>query len=609
MGLYEFTEDDARRFAREQLVQTRKRNDELQFKTCPYCHGGSHHDEWTFAINLKTGQNNCKRSSCGASGNMITLSRDFDFSLGNNVDEYYRPSKKFRTIHRKEKPQTRPGAIEYMASRGIGEKICAEYNITTQADSPNILVFPFYDNNDILTFVKYRKTDFDKSKGDKNKEWCEANCRPILFGMNHINPENKTLVMTEGQIDSLSCAEAGIENAVSVPTGAKGFTWIPYCWDFLAQFQTLIVFGDHEHDQITLLDEMAKRFHGTVKHVQPKDYLGCKDANELLTKHGKEAVRAAVENAIPVANPYIRKLSNVQRVDLSQLEKISTGFATLDKMLGGFYFGQLIILTGQRGEGKSTLASEFGTRAIDAGYPVMFYSGELEDWYFRDWIDRQVAGSKYIVSSTSAFGTTNYSIKDRHIQLISDWYDEMAYIYNRNAIQEGETEGDTIVRTMESAIKQYGCRMLVIDNLMTAMSDDLNSDLYRQQSNFVKTLARMAKDFNVLVLLIVHPRKTSQSIMNDDVAGSANITNLADVVMSYSRPDNEEEAEETRLIRVLKNRLNGKLTKDGIPVLYQEASKRIAEVGQGFDWALGWEKMIPQMFHPVAEAEQMEIPF
>ena len=74
--------------------------------------------------------------------------------------------------------------------------------------------------------------------------------------MNHCNPDNPTLVLTEGQIDSLSVAEAGIENVVSVPTGAKGFTWIPYCWDFLSQFKTLVVFGDCENGRITLLEEM-----------------------------------------------------------------------------------------------------------------------------------------------------------------------------------------------------------------------------------------------------------------------------------------------------------------------------------------------------------------
>ena len=45
----------------------------------------------TFSINLKTGQFKCLRASCGVSGNMITLQKDFDFSLGTQIDEYYAP--------------------------------------------------------------------------------------------------------------------------------------------------------------------------------------------------------------------------------------------------------------------------------------------------------------------------------------------------------------------------------------------------------------------------------------------------------------------------------------------------------------------------------------
>ena len=78
--------------------------------------------------------------------------------------------------------------------------------------------------------------------------------------MNHCNPDNPTLVLTEGQIDSLSVAEAGIENAVSVPTGAKGFTWIPYCWDFLSQFKTLVVFGDCEERKDHIAGRNAAAF-------------------------------------------------------------------------------------------------------------------------------------------------------------------------------------------------------------------------------------------------------------------------------------------------------------------------------------------------------------
>ena len=86
--IYEFKPEDAANFADSQHIHVRTRGDELQFQHCPYCHGGDRGDKYTFAINLKTGRNNCKRASCGAHGNMITLARDFGFSLGRDVDEY-----------------------------------------------------------------------------------------------------------------------------------------------------------------------------------------------------------------------------------------------------------------------------------------------------------------------------------------------------------------------------------------------------------------------------------------------------------------------------------------------------------------------------------------
>lgn len=602
--IYEFKRSDAEEFARHVGTKCRERGDELQFEFCPYCHGGQRKDRNTFAINLKTGRNNCKRASCGAHGNMITLARDFDFSLGRDVDEYYSEAKRFRRIHRKDKPLPVDEITAFFNGRGISAETVQKYNLTGRKDNHNVAVFPFYDENEILTFVKYRKIDFDPAK-DNAKEWCEANCKPILFGMNHCDPEvSKTLVMTEGQIDSLSVAEAGIPNAVSVPTGKNGFTWVPYCWDWLGRFDELIVFGDCERGEITLLTEMAARFHGTVKHVRIEDYLECKDANEILLKHGKEAVRSAVANAVPVANPRIIPLASVERMDMSQVQHFSTGFVQLDRLLGGFYFGQLVLLTGERGNGKSTFAGMIAIRSLQADFPVFFYSGELEDWYFRNWFDRQVAGDAHIASTESTNGFVDYSVKDEFIPYISRWYDGKAYLYNNRAnVEDGD--GEEILTTMENAVKQYGCQTIIVDNLMTAMSDDTASDYYRLQSEFVRKLADMAKRLGVLIVLVAHPRKTgSADIMTDDVSGSGNITNLADVVLCYTRPTKakpkkgkqhpEEEPEEDdgkRVLKVLKNRLNGRLDMKGIPMFFEESSKRIAETkyGNGFGFEVGWE--------------------
>ena len=95
-------------------------------------------------------------------------------------------------------------------------------------------------------------------------------------------------------------ATAGVANAVSVPTGAKGFTWVPYCFQWIHKFSEIVIFGDFEKGQISLLDEMARRFRRLVKHVRQEDYRDCKDANELLQKYGADAVRKAVERAIPL---------------------------------------------------------------------------------------------------------------------------------------------------------------------------------------------------------------------------------------------------------------------------------------------------------------------
>lgn len=603
--MYKFNKEDALRFARENGIKSKIVGDELRLKMCPYCK--STKDKDTFAISLTTGQFNCKRSTCSAHGNMITLHRDFRFSLGNYVDEYYDRSRKFRSFPRVAKPEPKPQALEYMIGRGISEEVCKRYNVTVKKDNDKVLVFPFYDEADVLTFIKYRKTDYDPEK-DNNKEWCERETKPILFGMIQCNLDNKTLIMTEGQIDSLSVIEAGYENAVSVPTGKNGFTWVPYCWDWLQQFDTLIIFGDKEEDNITLLDEMSGRFNGLVKHVRLEDYKDCKDANDILRKYGKEQIHQCIDNAVPVELKEIKDILDVKKVNVADLEKFNTGMVSLNRTLGGFYMGQVILLTGERGKGKSTLASQFGIMALMSGYNTFFYSGELMDWYFRNWLDLQIAGDSHINKIRNPYGTIDYSVDGNIYPQIEKWYGGKVKIYDNSIVQEDEH--DELLMTIEKSIKRYSCRVIFIDNLMTAMEDVVTVDLNRQQTAFVRKLTKIAKRFNVLIFLVAHPKKnqSGKDFSNDDVAGSSNITNLVDVVLRYDEPSKKTNEDGSpvpdRVLQVFKNRLTGKLNLDGIGLYYQESSKRISEDKHTFDWTVGWED--PAEFK---SAEQMEIPF
>ncbi len=585
MSIYEFKEQDALDFARHVGVKTKRSGENIQFLQCPYCR--PERDKWTFGINARTGQFQCFRSGCGVHGNMVTLSKDFDFSLGNMADEYYRPKKPYRKFKTPKAP-IKPGAdaIKYLGSRGISKAVAERYEITVQKNNANILVFPFFDERGAMQFVKYRKTDFDP-KRDKSKEWCEAGCRPILFGMKQCNGFDR-LVITEGQMDSISVAESGIHNAVSVPNGAMGFTWMPYCWDWINKFSEIVVFGDYENGRISLLDELSRRVKTKIKHVRESDYKGCKDANEILQKYGKGQVCKCIENAVAAPVKQVVQLSDVGDVDIFKIPKLKTGISNVDRLLyGGVPFGGVVLISGKPGEGKSTLAGQMLVNAISQGYKCFAYSGELPNYLFKAWLDFQIAGGRHIFEYKNAWGDKNYNISKTNKSLIADWYRGKCFLYDNSAIDSGET--DSLLAITENVIMQHDVRVVLLDNLMTALDLEMQagSDKYERQSLFVKKLARLALRHNALIFLVAHKRKNNFTANeNDEISGSGDISNLAAITIAYERGKDTEPGQ--RLCKISKNRLFGKLETKGFILNYDEKSKRI--YGQGDDLSVdyGW---------------------
>ena len=595
MSIYEFKTEDAERFARYHGPFQRK-GKELVFNICPYCHGGSRPDKGTFSLNCETGLFQCKRNSCKVQGNMITLARDFNFDLTEDVKRYYNIQnyngrfKKFKDAHRV--TESKDAAIEYLKSRGISEEVCRRYEITVKPDNDKILVFPFKNEEGELKFIKYRNTDYH---GDGNKEWCETNCMPILFGMNHCKDGGR-LVLTEGQMDSLSVAECGIDNAVSVPIGMNGFTWVPHCWNWLQKFSEIVVFGDCENGQISLATEIKTKFPKKTRVVRIEDYQGYKDANDILRNVGKQAIISAIEQSEFITSTRLKEMAEVEAVNIEKQPSISTGIRELDKiMTGGFHYGGVVILTGKRGDGKSTMASMFIAEALAQGVNSMIYSGELPNVNVKNWIDRQLIGKAILTNS--------------EIDRCNAWYRGRLFVYDDTDLTDEDNETEALIEIMEEAVIQKNCKLILIDNLMTAMEESAptNDALYRKQSEFVGKMAKMARRLNIVILLVAHPRKSFSTYLdNDDVSGSADITNKASIVMSYSRVihDKEEPDPTERRLSIMKNRLTGKL--GDVLVYFSEDSKRIVGPDKVFNKCY----IMPKINADIEiNDEEMEIPF
>lgn len=561
--MYEFKSIDVFDFASYIGAEVKQKGNELFFKYCPQCNGGGG-DKETFSVNLENGAFKCFRASCDYHGHFVELARDFGFKLDDDQERKYRklPQSKI---------ESKPKAVEWLEKRGISADVVKRYKITVQKDNDNILVFPFYDEQGVMQFVKYRKMDFDKER-DKNKEWCEKDTMPILFGMDQCEDFSR-LVITEGQIDSLSVASCGIKNAVSVPTGALGFTWLANCWDWINKFEEIVVFGDYEKGKITLIETLEKRIQGKVKCVRCEDYLCEKDANDILRKYGKDAIIKAVENAELRDVKYVKRLANVEAVNLTDLPKIKTGIRQLDRVCGGLLNGHVVLLSGKRGEGKSTFMSQLVAEAIEQDNAVFVYSGELPNYHFKNWLDLQIAGNKNVSVRQNEYGDNEYFLDEKTVEKMNRWYYDKAFIFDNSAVTDDEYEG--LLKVIVDSICRYDIKLVCIDNLMTAMDADVNSDLYRQQSAFVKNLEKLAQQYDVAIILVAHPKKTQGDFDNDTVSGSSDITNAVSFVFNYQRA--KDGSEHDSELMITKNRMNGKLLtgENAIKLYYSEKSKRV----------------------------------
>lgn len=570
-------------FARKYLGQYKIKGDEIKAELCPYCKGGKHRDKDTFALNISKLTFNCKRASCGKAGSFVQLCRDFgeEADRQDNYEIFNKPKRVYKKPDAIIDPITNQ-AEQYLALRKITKPTLEKCGVAS--DSKGNIAFPYFDENNEHVFTKYRPAA--KIRKGQMKAWREADTKPVLYLMNLCNYE-KPLIITEGEIDCLSLYESGIDNAVSVPSGAEDLSWLDTCWNWLQPFKQIILFGDNDSPGRDMIQKLIIRLGAYRCYTIPTEYYkGCKDANEILYLHGKEAVKQAVDNAKPVPIAGLIDLSDVRPFDVKSVERVKSNIAFLDKEIGGFLMGELSVWTGKRAHGKSTLLGQLLIESVDQDMPVCAYSGELRADRFQYWINLQAAGTGNISRYYDTVrGKEVFYVEREKLEKILNWYKRKFFLYDNN-IADNNAEETSILKVFEYAVKRYDCKVFLVDNLMTARYDTINDyDYYRAQSNFVGELVSFAKRYNVHVHLVAHPRKTQGSLENEDVSGSGDITNRADNVFSVERV---QEADFDVLLRILKNRSEGATEKIGLK--YDPICRRLYLPSIGNGKRYGWER-------------------
>ena len=112
--------------------------------------------------------------------------------------------------------------------------------------------------------------------------------------------------------------------------------------------------------------------------------------------------------------------------------------------------------------------------------------------------------------------------------------------------------------------------------------------------------------YKALIIMVAHKRKNGfGGDEMDDVMGASDITNLASVVVSYSRgkKDGSECTDDQRMLRLLKNRLFGKVNYDGWVMDFDIRSNRVYGSNDAPDREFGWTKFLDDGFEPAEDAD------
>lgn len=423
------------------------------------------------------------------------------------------PVMTYLTQERKLKPST---IAAYQVAEGEGDH------------GPEI-IFPYKRDGELLN-VKYLSLERDEQ--GKKITRLEGGCMMSLFGWQTVPADKREVVICEGELDAMSWHDYGVGiSALSVPNGAKSFTWIENEYEALERFETIFLSWDMDCDGQKGVAEAVDRL---GRHRCRVVNLPHKDANECL-QHGVSAVDMD------------RALANAQTCDPAELKRASSyvqqvidefyppngelpGFAPpWGKYADVLRFrpAELSIWSGFNGTGKTTMLNQIILAGMSAGERACIASLEIKPRKLLRRLTRQAIGLRLPTVA--------------EIHLTHDWYDDRLWIFEL----VGSAKAERLFEVFQYARQRYGVTQFVIDSLMRC---GIAEDDYSGQKKFTDLAAEFATSHEVHVHLVAHSRKRdndSHESSRLDVRGAGAITDLAHNVFIVKRSrDKEREIQE-----------------------------------------------------------------
>ena len=215
------------------------------------------------------------------------------------------------------------------------------------------------------------------------------------------------------------------------------------------------------------------------------------------------------------------KFSDIKKFDSNDVVSIPTGILAIDRKIGGLNLGECSILSGINGSGKSVWLNQLMVNAVQRGFKVSVWSGELSAEWLKMWVMQCAAGKNNVVKVPNTEHA--YYVSGNVYSKIEAWLDGKLFIYNNNYGSRFEQ----LVADIGEVVDREKINLVVVDNCMAVDLDARGGDKLEKQKYFILTLVEMARKKNIHIVVVCHPRKEVGNglIRKESISGSGDLTN------------------------------------------------------------------------------------
>ncbi|MDR5811997.1 DnaB-like helicase C-terminal domain-containing protein [Caballeronia sp. LZ033] len=450
------------------------------------------------------------------------------------------------------------GEFKTLAKRGIDEATCKkfDYRVGKDRDGNPVQVATYYDTAGNPVAQKLRTPDKEFACLGKMKQ-------ALLYGQQLWRSKGKKVIVTEGELDCLSVAQALSLKwpVVSVPNGAQGAAKsLAAQLDWLSGFEEVCLWFDNDEPGRKAVEDCAAILPpGKVKFITTPFEL--KDANDLLREHGPKAVVDATWEAKDFRPDGIigRDELTLERLMAPETPGWQTPYPELNALTKGIKPRQLWLLTAGSGVGKSTDAREWAHKALIDGLKVglIFLEESVVD----------TAKALVAIDNNVLFSELR---ENNAIITPEQWRKSYARLIDHGRYSSydhfGSVDSNNLINKVTYLAAQ-GCHQIYLDHISIAVSGlDMEEGERRAIDKLMTDLRSICERYNTSIITISHLRKTGGQgrsfeeggqISLDDLRGSGSLKQLSDVVLAKER-DQQGDDPDTSKLRLLKCRYTGR---------------------------------------------------